>query len=131
MSVDVYSLSAGTSSLADPQGASAILAATQWMSDILLGPLATIIAVIAIAWVGLMMLSGRIDLRRGLTVALGCFILFGAPTIARGLRGVGDGAASESFDYHPFVPTAPIAQPVPQPPAPNSYDPYAGAALRP
>jgi hypothetical protein len=40
----------------------------------------------------------RIDLRRGLSVVLGCFILFGAPTIVKGLRGVGNGAISETHD---------------------------------
>ncbi|TNE41747.1 MAG: hypothetical protein EP321_09470 [Sphingomonadales bacterium] len=36
-----------------------------------------------------MMLTGHIDLGRGLTVGLSRFIQFGATTIAKGLRGVG------------------------------------------
>lgn len=130
MSMAVYSIDAGTSSLADPQGTSAILAATNWITNTLLGPLATIIAVIAIAWVGLMMLTGHIDLRRGLTVVLGCFMLFGAPSIAVGLRGVSDGVASGRQSYvQPASPSAAALPPAPTQP-PNSYDPYAGASLR-
>ena len=130
MSMGIYSIDASTSSLADPQGTSAILAATQWITDTLLGPLATTIAVIAIAWVGLMMLTGHIDLRRGLTVVLGCFILFGAPTIAKGLRGFGGGSAIESRNYGRFAPAPATVQPAPPPSTPNAYDPYAGASLK-
>lgn len=107
-----------------------ILAATQWVSSTLLGSLATSIAAIAIAWVGLMMLSGQIDLRRGLTVVLGSFILFGAPSIARGLRGLNGEVVSEGQRYvKPALPSAAALPPAPPSP-PNSYDPYAGASLR-
>ena len=73
-------------SLADPSGSSALVAAVRWLEGTLLGTIATTIAVIAVSWVGLMMLSGRVDLRRGLTVILGCFILFGASSIVAGLQ---------------------------------------------
>ncbi|MBB4642585.1 TrbC/VirB2 family protein [Rhizorhapis suberifaciens] len=125
------SVGARASSLIDPLGSSAILAATQWMSGTLLGSLATTIAVIAIGWVGLMMLSGRIDLRRGLTVVLGCFILFGAPTIAKGLRGFGNGAVDEASNNSSLGPVPSPIKPVPPPSLANSYDPYAGASLTP
>jgi type IV secretion system protein VirB2 len=52
----------------------------------LLGTVATVAAVIAIASVGFMMLTGRIDWRRGAIVILGCFILFGAASIVAGIR---------------------------------------------
>lgn len=70
------------------------LAAVQWLQDLLLGPLATSLAVIAVAALGLMMLSGRINIRRGGGVILGCFILFGAANIAQGLR---EAAGSAQF----------------------------------
>jgi type IV secretory pathway VirB2 component (pilin) len=133
-SMNLYSYGAGAPLLTDPQGSSAILAATQWVSGTLLGTLATVIGVIAIAWVGLMMLSGHVDLRRGVSVVLGCFILFGAPTIVKGLRGFGDDALSGA--YGAGVPrsnevvTLPVLAPQPHP-SPDSYDPYAGASLRP
>jgi type IV secretion system protein VirB2 len=69
-------------SLADAPPVSAISTATNWVSDLLFGPLATAIAVIAIAWMGMAMLSGRIDIRRGLSVIFGCFLLLGAKNIA-------------------------------------------------
>ena len=41
---------------------------------------------IAIAAVGFMMLTGRLNWRYGATVILGCFILFGAGAIVAGIR---------------------------------------------
>ena len=41
-----------------------------------------ILCVLAVAFVGMLMLTGRLALREGLRVALGCFILLGAPAIA-------------------------------------------------
>jgi type IV secretion system protein VirB2 len=114
-------------SLTDPAPESAINAATNWIIDLLFGPLATIIAVIAVGWVGYAMLSGRIDIRRGLLVVLGCFLLFGARGIAEGLRStaVNEGAAPvEGVPPPPnFTRSGPQANSV------NGYDPYAGAAV--
>jgi type IV secretion system protein VirB2 len=74
--------------VANPAGSGPILAALQWVQGTLLGNLATTAAVIAIAVVGLMMLSGRIEWRRGLTVIIGAFIVFGAAAIVAGIRSV-------------------------------------------
>jgi type IV secretion system protein VirB2 len=71
---------------AAPAGASPILGAVTWMQDTLLGEVASGVAVIAVAVVGLMMLSGRLNWRYGATVIVGCFILFGAATIVGGIR---------------------------------------------
>jgi len=114
-------------SLADsPAGSSVLVNAVVWLQDVLLGTAATSIAVIAIAAIGFGMLTGRINIRHGVTVILGCFILFGASSIVSGLRMAAGG------DY---VPPPPVvdAPPPPQPrPAPTRpaipYDPYAGAA---
>lgn len=73
---------------ANPAGSGPILAALQWVQGTLLGNLATTAAVIAVAAVGLMMLTGRIDWRRGITVIIGAFILFGAAAIVSGIRSV-------------------------------------------
>ncbi|WP_269713809.1 TrbC/VirB2 family protein [Caulobacter sp. NIBR2454] len=70
----------------DPAGSGPILGALQWVQGTLLGNLATTAAVIAVAAVGFMMLTGRIDWRRGVTVVLGAFIVFGAGAIVAGLR---------------------------------------------
>ncbi len=70
----------------DPQGSGPILGAVSWMQGTLLGNVATVVAVIAVAAVGMMMLTGRMNWRYGATVILGCFILFGAASIVGGVR---------------------------------------------
>lgn len=74
------------SMLSDPRGSGPIVGAVQWLQGTLLGTVATVIAVIAVACVGLLMLSGRINWRHGAVVILGCFILFGAASIVAGIR---------------------------------------------
>ncbi|HQV02224.1 MULTISPECIES: TrbC/VirB2 family protein [unclassified Novosphingobium] len=106
-------------------GPSQPLAAVQWVADLLLGPFSTAIAVIAVAGLGLSLLGGRLPARRGVMIVLGCFILFGAPSIARELMGLAgrDGGPYAAPDQSP---AAPIPPPAPLPPQP---DPYAGAAM--
>jgi type IV secretory pathway VirB2 component (pilin) len=77
---------------ADPQGSGALLAGVQWLQGTLLGNVATVVAVMAVAAVGFMMLTGRMNWRYGATVILGCFILFGATTIVSGIRSASGGA---------------------------------------
>jgi type IV secretion system protein VirB2 len=76
----------------DPAGSGPILGALYWVQGTLMGNLATTAAVIAVAVTGLMMLTGRIDWKRGLTVVVGCFILFGAAAIVAGMRSVAGAA---------------------------------------
>lgn len=71
---------------ADPAGSGVIVGAVQWLQGTLLGTVATVVAVIAVASVGLLMLTGRINWRYGATVILGCFILFGAASIVAGIQ---------------------------------------------
>jgi type IV secretion system protein VirB2 len=71
---------------ADPAGSSVIVSAVRWLEGTLLGTIATVVAVIAVASVGLLMLTGRINWRYGATVILGCFILFGAASIVAGIQ---------------------------------------------
>lgn len=73
-------------SLADPAGSGVIVGAVRWLQGTLLGTVATVVAVIAVATVGLLMLSGRVNWRHGATVILGCFILFGAASIVAGIQ---------------------------------------------
>ncbi len=70
----------------DPQGAGVVVNAMRWMQGTLLGTVATVAAVIAIASVGFLMLTGRINWRHGGVVILGCFILFGAASIVAGIQ---------------------------------------------
>jgi type IV secretion system protein VirB2 len=73
-------------SYADPAGSGVLVSAVSWLQGTLLGTIATVAAVIAVATVGFMMLSGRINWRYGVTVILGCFILFGASSIVAGIH---------------------------------------------
>lgn len=115
-----------TAFLADPSGASPLVAASRWIEGTLLGTMATLVAVLCVASVGFLMLSGRIDVRRGLAVVLGCFILFGAPIIVGGLQGMGRATAEMAVSPAPAAPPPPAPMPDVTPP---SYDPYAGAAV--
>lgn len=77
---------AAQGALADPAGSGVIVSAVRWLEGTLLGTIATVVAVIAVASVGLLMLTGRINWRYGATVILGCFILFGAASIVAGIQ---------------------------------------------
>lgn len=79
---------------ADPQGSSVIVGAVRWMQGTLLGTVATIVAVIAVAVVELLMLTGRINWRYGAIVIMGCFILFGAASIVAGIQSTASLSAS-------------------------------------
>ncbi len=70
----------------DPAGSGPIVAALGWLQGTLLGNVATAVAVIAVAMVGFMMLTGRMNWRFGATVIVGCFVLFGASAIVTGIQ---------------------------------------------
>jgi type IV secretion system protein VirB2 len=76
---------------ANPEGSGVIVRAVQWLQGTLLGTIATVVAVIAVASVGFLMLTGRINWRYGATVILGCFILFGAASIVAGIQSTAGG----------------------------------------
>lgn len=113
-------------SLFDAAPASIVGAAGGWMTDTLGGPFAVALCVLAVAFVGLLLMSGRLAVREALRVALGCFVLIGAPAIAAGLLGAADDVNG------PVSREAAKVYQSPSPPAlpPASYDPYAGASLR-
>jgi type IV secretion system protein VirB2 len=77
---------------ADPQGSGPIVAALGWLQGTLLGNVATAVAVMAVAAVGFMMLTGRLNWRFGATVIIGVFILFGAASIVAGIQAAAGGA---------------------------------------
>ena len=70
----------------NPQGSGPVVAAGYWIQGTLLGNVATAVAVVAVAMVGFMMLTGRMNWRHGIVVVLGCFILFGAAAIVAGIQ---------------------------------------------
>ncbi|WP_192645678.1 TrbC/VirB2 family protein [Sphingopyxis sp. OAS728] len=116
-----------TLSLADPPVDSPIEDAIHWIQSVALGSTATMIAVIAVAAIGLLMLSGRLELRRGIVVVIGCFVLFGASGIVAVLTG-----SASSVRDRPVV-TSNSQRPPTVIPLPGSstsnYDPYAGASV--
>jgi hypothetical protein len=67
---------------------------------------------------------GRLEIRRGLTVISGCFVLFGASAIVTGIRGTVGGADVALADVPP-----PVAPPPEVPPLRCNPDPYAGASV--
>lgn len=71
---------------ADPAGSGPIVSALMWLQGTLLGNVATAVAVMAVAAVGFMMLTGRLNWRFGASVIIGCFILFGASAIVAGIQ---------------------------------------------
>ena len=100
------------------------VSALHWLIAGLLGTIGTAVAILAVAWLGLAMMQGRILARRGAIIVLGCFILFSSQSIATGLMGVSTPTVEEVVVPLAAPPayTAPIAPPVP-------YDPYAGASV--
>ena len=104
----------------------AVAAALNWVQAVLLGTFATSIAVIAVASVGFLMFTGRIDYRRAAQVIMGCFVVFGASSIAAGLQSFAYGDSADP-------PVAMATRPAPPPPLAvipvAQTDPYAGAAL--
>ena len=75
----------------DPAGSGPIVGALHWLEGTLLGTVATVVAVMAVAGVGFMMLTGRMNWRYGATVIVGCFILFGAGAIVAGIQSAAGG----------------------------------------
>lgn len=106
-------------------GSLAIPSAVAWVQGTLIGTVAVAVAVLCVAAVGVGMMSGRVDARRGAAVVVGAFIVFGAQQIAAGLR-AGTGAAP----VYASVAATSAARSVPAYPVPATgpYDPYAGAS---
>lgn len=113
-----------STSLFVPRPVGPIEGALGWMTGTLLGTVATSACVLAVAFVGFQMLSGRLPVRRGLQVVVGCFLLLGAPVVAASISGLWTTSAS------PLPPPAAQASEDPRGDLPPAGDPYAGASLR-
>lgn len=114
-------------SLLEPDGGSAFGSAIEWINGVLMGELAAMLSVIAVAIVGFTLLTGQLNLRLGGRVVLGIFVLLGAPVIA----------AAFSASWSAIAGPAPVpvevyanAEPLRTDLPPADYDPYAGASLR-
>lgn len=107
-----------------PQG-SALSNAASWVEAVLLGGVGTTIAGLAIAGLGFSMLLGHVPIRNGARVAAGCFILFGAPVLAKAMLDL----ARQSAGPPVVIIDAPVPPPA-HPKAPEPVrDPYAGASV--
>lgn len=76
---------AAQATLFEPAGASPIGGSLDWIGGLIFGQVALGLCVLAVAFVGALMLTGRLPLREGMRVVVGCFILLGAPAIAAGI----------------------------------------------
>jgi type IV secretory pathway VirB2 component (pilin) len=100
-------------------------AAVNWLATLMLGSIGTAIAILAVAGIGIAMLLGRLPVRRGGQMVIGCFILFSSHVIASGLWNMGH--AQIDAPIQPANIEAPAY--VAQTPPPTPYDPYAGASV--
>ena len=114
-------------SLFDAGGGAPMVESARWIEGVMLSEIALGVCVIAVALFGALILTGRLPLREGMRVVLGCFVLLGAPVIAAGFV-VGGGSEvriepsvqpSDNGSIDTARPSLPAAD----------YDPYAGASL--
>ena len=105
---------------------SSLLDAALWVQHTLLGGVAISIAVLAVATLGAMMLTGRVDMRRATTVVIGCFILFGAPAISTGIKTTLEGSWQGSMATGT---SKSLEQDQIRPFSSDPFDPYAGSKV--
>ncbi len=98
----------------------------RWIEGILMGEIALGLCVIAVAFVGALMLTGRLALRGGMRVMVGCFVLLGAQEISSGILNLGAGLPKEIL---PFFDTKGQGSMRPKLPEAH-YNPYAQASVR-
>ena len=121
-------MSVEAASLFDKPGQPVLGGASDWAQGVLGGSLTTSLCVIAIAVLGLLLLTGRLRVRRSVEVVLGCFLLLGAGLLATELQQLGHVVTGEEAAGGEQV-ILPEARVTPPPP-PAHFDPYAGASLR-
>ncbi|MBW6528695.1 TrbC/VirB2 family protein [Sphingomonas sp. RHCKR7] len=115
-----------TPPLADPAAGAPLARAAEWVGAVATGDVATAAATLAVAALGLLLLQGRLPLRRAARAALGCCLIFGAGPVGAGLLRVAAAAAErEAVADGSSAPPARLVAPA----QPEEYDPYAGAAV--
>ena len=113
--------------ISGPASSSSVVAAVTWIEHALLGTAATAVAVICVAGLGFAFLAGRVPMRRAVTVLIGCFILFGAPTIATGLSALAmRDPPSALIDREPAAPQFAVTPQTSSRTAPDPFNPYPG-----
>ncbi len=119
-----------TASLFASRDNSVLLSALSWIEGTLLGSLATIVAILAVAGIGFLLLQGRLVVRGGIRVLAGCFILFGAASIVSGLQSMATGVAGSGAFERPVPQQISAPEPMEIPNRTSNYDPYAGASVQ-
>jgi type IV secretion system protein VirB2 len=106
-------------------GDGSLVAASRWLTDLLAGQIATTVAVLAVAFVGVRMLTGRLSVKAALRVVVGCFVLFGSSVLVKGLilaaRDAGTPMAPPSATSYQAPPRP---TPIAPPSSGNPFDPY-------
>ena len=105
----------------------ALVGAAAWIEGLMTGGLAVGLATIGVVGIGFAMLTGRLQIRRGIGAVFGCFLILGAPAMARGIMGlaVPQGSAPPAPADPPSASLAPVEAKKVQ----TVDDPYAGASL--
>jgi type IV secretion system protein VirB2 len=114
-------------SLFEADSGTPMVESARWIEGVMLGEIALGVCVIAVAFIGALMLIGRLPMREGARIVVGCFVLLGAPVIAAAFVIGGGGEVRVEASLYPsdnesidtFRPPLPAAD----------YDPYAGASL--
>lgn len=112
-------------SLFDARSTAGIGTSLDGAATFVTGDMATALAVIAVAMVGVLMLSGQLRVLRSLRVIAGCCVLFGASAIAGLLIETGDEAEAPAR----IAVDIENAQPREELP-PSDYSPYSRASVR-
>lgn len=97
-----------------------------WLTNLLLGEVAVTLCIIAIALVGFSMLTGRLPLRRGAQVILGCVLLLAAPAIAAAMMAWASPAGTARSNPAPAV----VYEAQPRPPLPQTDTDTTRASMR-
>jgi len=114
-------------SLFEVSGGAPMAESARWIEGLMPGEIALGVCGLAVAFIGALMLTGRLPLRDGARVMVGCFVLLGAPVIAAGFVGGRSGV----FETRAPAPPVAILIENPRPGLPPAnFDPYAGASLR-
>jgi type IV secretion system protein VirB2 len=113
-------------SLFEAGGGTPMVESARWIEGVMLGEIALGVCVIAVAFIGALMLTGRLPLREGARVVVGCFVLLGAPVIAAGFVEGG----SELIETRALpLPVVIQIENLRTDLQPANFDPYAGASL--
>lgn len=107
-------------------GGTPMVESARWIEVVMLGEIALGVCGLAVAFIGVLMLTGRLPLREGGRIVVGCFVLLGASVIAAGVLELAVSPLNaRQPDLYPNVRST-LRQELPE----ASYNPYAQASVR-